>query len=276
MARAVPAASRVSRAPRAFPIWADGRVRPPGSPAVSADDSAFREGRGAYTSALVRRGEVRLLDRHVARLQRSARALGFEAPGGSVLEQAFRELARAAFGLGDGVVRMQVSEDARGTRVTGLPRALGADRSHWRAITAPIVHPGPSPLPGHKLTHRLEFALAGEAASRASVDEALLLDRHGRFVEGSRSNLVVEDASGNWLTPPAERGAVAGLALEVLRESAPIRERDLGPADLRAARGVCLTNAVRGARALAELDARPLGAAGDRLASRIADVLDLG
>ena len=94
--------------------WVDGRLRPAGEPAVRADDSAFAEGRGCYTTALVRGGAPRWAERHVARLLRDARALGLPAPDPRALGRALAELARAAFGRGDGVVRLQLSRDGRG------------------------------------------------------------------------------------------------------------------------------------------------------------------
>ncbi|MEM7409076.1 MAG: aminotransferase class IV [Myxococcota bacterium] len=257
-----------------FPVWADGRLHPAGSFVVSADDSAYRSGLGCYTSALVRGGDVRHLDRHIARLRRAAKALGFAVPSDTAVREAFRGLARAAFDGRDGAIRMQLSRDASGTRLVGIPRALGNDPVRWRAITSPIAHPGPSRFPGQKLTNRVEIEGAAEAAQAEGVEEALLFDRQGRLVEGTRSNLVLEDGQGHWLTPPAERGGVAGLALEILRERSAIHERDLGPRDLASARGVCVTNAVRGARALGALDGTPLPAGGDALAARLADLLD--
>jgi branched-chain amino acid aminotransferase len=73
------------------------------------------------------------------------------------------------------------------------------------------------------------------------------------------------------VTPPLERGAVAGIAREVLLERVKeLRCRDVSASDLRAAREVVAVNAVRGARPIVRLDGREIGtgqgAAHDRLA----------
>jgi len=173
-------------------------------------------------------------------------------------------------------VRLQLSRDAAGAlHSVGRARALGPDPAVWRAVSAPTPHPGPSG--GHKQSARGVWALAEAAAQRAGADEALLFDAAGRLVEGARSNLVFLDAEGRLCTPPLERGAVAGIALEVIGEELPeLRHRDLSRCGLFAAPGVAAINSVRGARALASLDGRALGPEGEPLAQRLEAALDRG
>jgi branched-subunit amino acid aminotransferase/4-amino-4-deoxychorismate lyase len=255
-------------------IWVDGALRPAGAAAVRGDDSAYAEGRGCYTSVRIRAGAPWLAERHVQRLVRDARALGLPRPDPERLQRALRELARAAFGAGDGIVRLSLSRDGDGAlHAVGVPRGLGEDLPRWRAITAPRPHPGPLGG-GAKLTNRLAHALALDAARDAGADEALLFDARGYLVEGARTNVVALSRDGLLCTPPVERGAVAGVALEVACERIPeLRRRDLSPRDLRAARGVAVLNAVRGARALVALDGVELGGEGELLSARIAAAL---
>ncbi len=243
---------------------------------MRADDSAYSEARGCYTSVHIRAGDPRFAERHVRRLERDARALALPAPDPRLLHRALRELARAAFADGDGVVRLQLSRSGDGAlHVVAVPRALGDDPPEWRAVTAPFPHPGAALPGGPKLCHRLPLALATDSARAAGVEEALLFDAAGRLVEGSRSNVLVEAADGALATPPAERGAVAGVALEVVAAALPaLRRRDLSRRGLRAARGVVVLNAVRGARPLVALDGEPLGEGARDLARRLAAILD--
>ncbi len=250
--------------PEALPLpvcWVDGRLAPLDAPAVRADDSAFSEGRGCYTSARVEDGRVRFAERHTRRLERDARALGLAPVDRGRVRRALDELARAAFPRGAGVVRIQVSRDASGAQhLVGVPRALGASSPEWSAITAPLPHEGPLVAGGPKLSQRLLHALAADAAREADVDEALMLDRAGRLVEGARSNLLVVDARGRLVSPPLERGAVAGVAREVLSEGlGGLPERDVSRRALAAAREIIAINAVRGARAITRLDGKPVG-----------------
>jgi branched-subunit amino acid aminotransferase/4-amino-4-deoxychorismate lyase len=257
------------------PIWVDGTLRPADAAAVRADDSAFSEGRGCYTSVRIRAGAPTFAHRHVRRLERDARALGLPTVDPAILTLALGELARAAFGGGDGVVRLQLSRDGEGAlHVVGVARELGEEPPAWRAVTAPFPHPGPLIAGGPKLTHRLLQALAADAAHAAHAEEALLFDASGWLVEGARTNVVALVADGALCTPPAARGAVAGIALEVAGERLPIAQRDLSRSDVLAARGVAVLNAVRGARALVSLDGAALGAESAEFAARLAAVLD--
>ena len=69
------------------------------------------------------------------------------------------------------------------------------------------------PWSGAKVSNHLLSALASDEARTAGVDEALLLDREGYLVEGSRSNLVVVTRSGETTTQDPSRGGVAGVGV---------------------------------------------------------------
>ena len=257
-------------------VWVDGSLRAAGAAAVRADDSAFAEARGCYTSVRIRAGAPRFAERHVRRLVRDARALGLPAVDARLVRRAIGELAQAAFRGGEGVVRIQLSRDGDAAlHVVGVSRELGGDPPAWRAVTAPFPHPGAPVAGGPKLTQRLLHALASDTARAAGAEEALLFDAAGRLVEGARTNVVALAADGTLCTPPDERGAVAGIALEVASERLPaLRRRDLSRRDLLAARGVAVINAVRGARALVALDGVALGRESGAVAARLAAVLE--
>jgi len=259
----------------AAPIWVDGALHAADAAVLRADDSAYGEGRGCYTSVRIRAGAPTFAARHVRRLERDARALGLPSVDPELVLRALAELAHAAFGSGDGVVRLSLSRDGDGAlHVVGVARNLGDDPPVWRAVTAPFAHPGALLAGGPKLTYRLPQALALDAARAARADEALLFDASGWLVEGARTNIVVLTADGALCTPPAARGAVAGIALEAASARLAIAARDLLRSDLLAARGVAVLNAVRGARALTALDGAELGAEGEALAGRLTAVLD--
>jgi branched-subunit amino acid aminotransferase/4-amino-4-deoxychorismate lyase len=70
----------------------------------------------------------------------------------------------------------------------------------------------------------------------------------------------VAGRDGLLTTPPLERGAVAGIAREVVMERLPqVLERDTSLAQVREAEELIAVNAVRGARSIASLDGRPVG-----------------
>jgi branched-subunit amino acid aminotransferase/4-amino-4-deoxychorismate lyase len=241
--------------------WADGELLPLDLPVVRADDSAFAEGRGCYTTARIANGRPRFAARHARRLAHGAAELGLGEIEPGVVHRALAELAKAAFEDGDGIVRLEASRDGDGNlHLVGVPRELGPARPAWSAVLAPFPHSGPGPRAGIKVTSRLRLALAAETAREAGVDEALLLDTSGWLVEGARSTIVVVSASGEARTPPLTRGPVAGVARGVVLERVPgLAERDVGRAELALAREIVALNAVRGAVPVVRLDEHPVG-----------------
>lgn len=255
--------------------WIDGCVRLRTEVGVPVDDSAYAEGRGCYSTARIAAGAAVFAERHVRRLERGARALDLGKLDARQVLHALGDLAAAAFPDGEGIVRVQISRGADGrARVVGIPRELGDEPRVWSVITAPIPHEGPILAGGHKLTNRLVHSLAHQAAREAGAREALLFDRDGWLVEGGGSNVVVVAADGALVTPPISRGAVAGIAREVLSDRVPdLVERDLRHQDLRRAQAVMCTNAVRGARPVGQLDGASLSGTDHPWVERLDQVL---
>jgi len=241
--------------------WVDGRLLPANEPAVRVDDSAFASGRGCYSTARWTGSGVRFEARHVARLVRDAAGLGIGVVSREAARRAYRELGRAAFGDTEGVVRLQASRAADGTvRLVATGRALGREPDRWRAITLPIRHEGATCYAGAKVSNRLLHTLAGDRVAAAGVEEGLLLDSAERLVEGTRANLVAVARGGAPCTPPARRGAVAGVALGIVTEAVPeLVRRDVSRDELSGLEELVALNAVRGAVPIVEIDGRPVG-----------------
>ena len=258
--------------------WVDGALLPIAEPAVVASDSAFCVGRGCYTTARIRNGCARFVDHHAARLARDARLLGLGEVDPKRVAQAFEELGRACFDDDtDGIVRVQASRDASGRlHLTALPRGTGAEADTWTACISSVTHEGPMPWSGVKVSNHLLLALASDRAREAGADEALLLDRDGYLVEGSRSNVVVVTGDGETATPDLSRGGVAGVGLQVLNErGAQIRVRHLPGSELTEAVELIAVNAVRGPRPIVALDGRPVGEGRPGpVATRLADCFE--
>jgi branched-subunit amino acid aminotransferase/4-amino-4-deoxychorismate lyase len=241
--------------------WVDGELVPGNRAVVRADDSAFCEGRGCYTSVRIADGRPRFADRHVKRLQDGVKALRLGELDAATIGHALEELAAAALPAGEGVVRLQVSRDGEGaTHLLGVARDLGIDRSEWSAIIVALPHGGTPVSEGRKVTSRLTLSLAAEDARAAGVDEALLLDATGHLIEGARTNLFVAIPDGSLRTPPIASGAVAGIARTLVLERIPeIEERDIAKPELLAAEELIAVNAVRGARPITRLNDRKVG-----------------
>jgi branched-subunit amino acid aminotransferase/4-amino-4-deoxychorismate lyase len=258
--------------------WVDGRLRSIREARAGADDSAREHERGCYTTARVRAGEIHLETRHVERLVRDARALALGEVDADLARRGLRELAEAAFGSGDGIVRLQASRDAGGdVRLVGTARALGDDPPEWAAICAAQRHDGGGVPGGPKRTHRPLLSQAAEAARQAGAQEALLFDAEGRLVEGARTNVVVATERGDLFTPPLARGGVAGIARAIALERVPeLREGDIAADALFGAAEIVVVNAVRGARAIATLDGRRIGGPRRPFCARLTAALERG
>jgi branched-subunit amino acid aminotransferase/4-amino-4-deoxychorismate lyase len=238
------------------PVWVDGRLLDAGAADGRAPDAA-----GCYTTARVRGGEATFRDRHVARLQRDARALGLPLPDAEAIARAFRALGRAVFGGGEGIVRLEasVTADGRGVLLASA-RPFDEGPAAWRVATAPFPHPGPAEAPGAKLSERPAWSRARALARDTGVDDVLMFDAAGRLVEGGRTNLVVVDAGGRAGYPAPALGAVAGLGLGVLLDAAlGLAPTELDRTGLARAREVAAVNAVRGVRPIVAIDGVAVG-----------------
>lgn len=242
-------------------IWFDGQLLPRDASVARADDSALVSGRGCYTSVLWSGGRGRFAERHARRLVANAAQLSLGRLEPDACLEAIRALGSAVFGERAGVVRVQASRDGnRALHLLATTRHFDEPRPIWRAVSAPFLHPGPVPWGGAKVTGNLSVDLAREAARAARADDALFFDSGGRLVEGARTNVFVVLHDGTPATPPLARGAVAGIAREILCERVPaLVERDVTLADLARARELVLANAVRGAVSVVSLDGRRIG-----------------
>ena len=199
--------------------------------------------------------------RHVDRLRRDTATLGLGRLREELIPRAFRELAGAAFGAGDGIVRLEAHAGADGeVRLLGVPRGVGPDPVVWKASISKVRHPGAHAWSRVKLCSEPSLAQARGLQRQAGVDEALLVDAAGYVIEGTRSNLVVVDASGTALAPDLARGGVRGIAYDLLCERVPeLQHRNIAAVCLRDARELIAINSVRGARAIVELDGLRIG-----------------
>ena len=152
-------------------------------------------------------GRVFRLDRHLARLDAGARALGLELPGGV---DALREIVLAtarAHGGAEAYMRLIVTrgEGALGVDPTTCPQprviclvdrvAIYPEekrRAGIDLVTASLRRPPPDVLdPRVKSLNYLNNVLAKGEARRRGADDALLLNRAGHVAEAAVANVFV-------------------------------------------------------------------------------------
>ena len=188
---------------------------------------------------------------HLARLARSAQALGFawrEPEVAAALDQALTGLTRQP-AITTPQARLRLSLNHRGA-VTIQTEPLPELPSGPALLSLnPLRLPNAQPLAAHKTTLRQHYDAAVRAAMAEGHFDQLFVTEGGWLTEGGRSSVFVK-VDGQWCTPPVADGALPGVArAQVLAgglEGQPVVERRIWAAELERAQDFRVCNALRG------------------------------
>jgi branched-chain amino acid aminotransferase len=252
-----------------IPIWDHG---------VLYGDGIF-EGMRLFDGALFRPRD------HLARLRRSAQAIGLELPlGEDELLGVIAEVVRRS-GLRDAHVRPIVT---RGVGMPGIdpsrcerpslvvaaypfPPLLGSDPI--RVLVSSIARKAPRSVGAQvKSLNYLDGVLAKRQATAAGMHEAIMLDVLGAVAECTGANVFLVVDGG--LVTPTTRAALPGITrrtvIELARERGiPVEERDVWPMELYTADAMFATGSGAGIVPIAEVDGIRLGTADDPIVAAI-------
>jgi 4-amino-4-deoxychorismate lyase len=245
-----------------------------GSPGsrLEAADRGLHYGDGVFETMAVVDGRIRLWDRHMQRFQDGCRRLGLVPPDTAILRQEAEKLAAET---SRGIVKLIFTRGVagRGYRppaVTVPTRILQRrpwpehPASRWdRGVRVRICRTRlavGSELAGIKHLNRLEQVMARAEWQDDDVAEGLMLDTDGYVVEGTVSNLFVQEGS-RLLTPPLDRCGVAGVMraeiLAIARGTGwEVEEKRLRLPRVLNADALFLTNAVIGVWPVREVAGR--------------------
>ena len=259
---------------------------------VSVFDRGFLYGDSVYEVIRTYRRRPFELDRHLARLRRSADRLALSLPWHEerTREEVLRTLAFAAevraldpeaapWNLGELSLRVIMT---RGAGELGLDPALAVDpvaivisgplqapphRAYRSGVSCRVVgvrHDAPEAADTTAKTGaHLSNVLALAEARRAGAHEALLLDRDGLVTEGASSNVfAVRD--GKLDTPPLAagilEGVTRGIVIALARGSGiEVREAPLRPEAMAAADELFITSTAREILPVTSLDEKAVG-----------------
>lgn len=180
--------------------------------------------------------------RHLARIDASARALGFtfERPA---VEQA---LVRSVGGNAPLRVRLTIDPSGQPNVIIQPFVAMPAD-TVWRLAIATAAHiDSTNSLLRHKTTQRATYDAARAEFSHEAADEVILLNEAGEVCEGTITTIFADTGNGPFKTPPLGCGLLAGVLRGEMLDIGKATEAVLTPVDLRRARALYVGNSLRG------------------------------
>lgn len=218
---------------------------------------------GVFTTVKVADGHPHHLGRHILRLAESARIVGLDSPDP---EDVRREVAAVLPGAtapgspGSELARMRIDWDGSALTVTLEP--LTPHPPTTTVIKAPDERAPDSPSAGAKSEGlgRQGRALLAWAREHGAGD-TVLATTDGRLAEGATSNIFYVVGS-ELRTPTRATGLLAGIARDLVIETAGAREVDAPYEVLLEADEVFLTSSLRGVQAVTAVDGREIGGPG--------------
>jgi branched-chain amino acid aminotransferase len=247
-------------------FWINEGLVPIADAKVSVLDHGFTVADGVFETLLVTDGNVYALDRHLARLAKSAAGLGLTPPNLPQISKAIAQVLEANSKIDFGRIRVTLTS---GAGPLGSDRSLNdstlvisvSEQAPWPESTKVLLVPWTrnenSPLAGLKTTSYAENVFALAAAKSQGFSEALYCDTSGRLCEGTGSNIFfVKD--GQIITPSEESGLLRGITRDLVIEFSQtaefeVIERDVNPKELWTADEVFITSSTRDIHPVSEL-----------------------
>ena len=246
---------------------------------ISILDHGLLYGDGVFEGIRITGGKVFRLGDHIARLERSARAIGLELPlRGEALANVVLATARAndeaeayvrlvaTRGVGElGIDPSSCTEPDLFCIVASLRMFPDAVRAQGlRLLTSYLRRPASDMLdPQVKSLNYLNNVLAKRDARLKGYDDALLFNQGGRVTEATGANLFAV-INRVLVTPPTVDGALPGITRDTVMRchqatGAQVECRSLTRYELLAAEEVFLAGSGAGLVSVASLDDTPIG-----------------
>jgi para-aminobenzoate synthetase/4-amino-4-deoxychorismate lyase len=186
----------------------------------------------------------RHLDRHLRRMQASARYFGFGFDADAI-RNAVRQ-ACDALPVG-GACRLRLALDQTGN-IAIKTAPLAPLSEPVKILLAPHSTDEHNLFLRHKSTVRAAYDDAWRTAEAQGAFDMLFRNSQGELTEGGRSNVLIK-LDGRWYTPPLSAGLLPGVMRAVLLDDPTwdVSERRLTVDDLDAAQEIVVCNALRGA-----------------------------
>jgi branched-chain amino acid aminotransferase len=274
--------------PTGLTVYVDGEFVDGAEARIPIWDHGLLYGDGIFEGMRVFGGALFRPRDHLARLGRSARAIGLTLPLEPeplldvICEVVSRSRLRDAHvrpivTRGFGTPTMDPRRCERPTLIVAaypLPPILGTEPI--RLLISSVVRKAPRSVGAHvKSLNYLDNIIAKQQALAAGVDDAVMLDVLGAVAECTGTNLFLVD--GETLVTPTTRAALPGITRRTLIELArehgvAVEERDVWPTELYTADAVFLSGSGAGIVQVAAVD----GHAVATVDNEIVDLLSRG
>lgn len=193
---------------------------------------------------------ARHVERHLRRLQASARYFGFA--WDEAAASAYLTLACQALPAGQ-PHRLRLAMNSAGAFAVQTG-ALTPLQEPVRVLLADEVTDSTNLFLRHKSTIRERYDAAWKAADAEGAFDKLFFNERGEVTEGGRSNVFIR-TNGVWITPPLSTGILPGVMRAVMIDAWGAQERIVTRDMLLAADEIVVCNSLRGAmRASLQVD----------------------
>lgn len=270
-------------------------VVPTATPVVGVDDLGLTRGHGCFDATRVRFAagvaDIDVLELHIARLHRSAAALGIPCPEPAAWHDLTQEACRVYAGDGEAMLKLVLT--GGGETLPAGPVAyvtlteIGEETLRQReGITVATLSRGvasdayadaPWLLGGVKTIAYATNLAAKEEAHRRGADDTLFVSTDGFALEAPTSAIVVRHGRELATTPTGASGVLASITIDRIAEAAPqegytLTHRLFTPAEVCAADGAWFVSSVRGVAPIRRLDDvdLPTDTTGDDVVRRLA------
>lgn len=261
-------------------VWINGSLVPDDEARISIFDHGLVVGDGVFETVKVADGVPFALNRHLARLARSAAGLGLAEPdldqiraGALAVVEASEPatLARMRITVTGGIAPL--GSERGGSPLTAIVAlgAMKAPAAFCDVTTVPWPRNEHGALSGLKTTSYGENVRALVYAAEHGGSEAIFPNTAGNLCEGTGTNVFVVSA-GQLFTPPLSAGCLAGVTRALVIEWSGAVEQDLPLSALADADEAFLTGTTRDVQPIRYVDGRPLPAAPGPVTSKAVEV----
>jgi branched-chain amino acid aminotransferase len=220
----------------------------PGLPALG---HPWLRGDGLFETLKTVKGIPYFLDRHLARLSRSAMALLFSVPDLNLISSKVREVAGSS---GWNMGRLRLTYFSHGEFLISHEELVIDDAKEFSLGISPHRRYASDFISQHKTLSYTVAAFGLRVAAQSGHDDLLYLNETGEVVETGLANILVE-IDGKLLTPRMASGILPGIVRGILLEwFSQIEEARLLIDDLKSASGLYLLSSIRELQLISTLD----------------------